>query len=138
MATEVPNIFKATKEAGVVTGGAEVLKAATKITGFTLGSSIGAAICAPLPGGVVWGAILGGLVGDKLGSLIAGKTYTEQKEENNPTAQAQTQNQGFDTGSTNPFANLSEKEQAQLAELTKQIENDPRFNIEKGQINATT
>lgn len=126
-ATEVPNICRATAEGGVVTGATEVLKAGTKIAGFTAGAAIGQALC-PIP---VVGAVIGGMLGESLASFITGKSYTEQKEKIKEEAVAEaTQSQGkhIDTGSTNPFANgLTEEQQAKLAQLEELIANDPQF-----------
>ena len=126
-ATEIPNICRATADGGLMTGAAETVKAGTKIVGFTAGAAIGQALC-PIP---IVGAIVGGMIGEKLGSLVTGKSYTEQKREIQDEAVSQAQSQQgrhLDTGSTNPFANgLTEEQQAQLAQLEEMIANDPQF-----------
>ncbi len=121
-ATQIPNIFEATKDGGLVSGGAELLKTGAKITGFTAGCAIGQAIC-PIP---IVGGILGGMVGEWLTGLVVGKSYSEQKEEiQQETAQAMQQQGGFDTGSTNPFSQGVDPQQLQM--LQEMVANDPRF-----------
>ena len=114
----LPNIFRATKDEGLVAGAGEAVKAVGSMAGFTAGFAVGQALI-PLPvvGGLIGGLLLGGLT-DK----ILGKSYTEKKAEREREAmeKAQAQIQGFDTGSTNPFANLTPEQQYQLAMMTGQ------------------
>ena len=122
-ATEVPNIFRATKDGGLVAGAAETLKAGARIGGFTAGMAIGQALI-PIP---FVGGLIGGMIGEWLTSKVVGKSYTEQKEEIQQEALAQAaQYQRFDTGATNPFA-TGMTEQQQLAMLQQMMANDPRF-----------
>ena len=122
MATEVPNIFRATKDGGLVSGAAETVKAGARIGGFTIGMAIGQSLI-PIP---FVGGLIGGMVGEWLTSKVVGKSYTEQKEEIQQEAVAQAQARGFDTGATNPFAGgMSEQEQLML--LQQMMANDPRY-----------
>lgn len=112
--TTLPNIFKATKEGGLATGATEVLKTTASITGFTVGCAIGSALC-PIP---IVGGILGGIIGGMITDKVVGKSYTDMKAEIEQKALEKAQTQGFDTGSTNPFAmGLTPEQQYQLAML---------------------
>ncbi len=117
--TTLPNIFRATKEAGVVTGAGEVLKTVGSMAGFTVGCVIGNVV---FPG---LGGLIGGLIGGFVADKIVGKSYTEKKAELQQQALVQAQQavpQGhMDTGSTNPFAaGLTPEQQYQLAMLQQQ------------------
>ena len=118
--TTLPNIFKATKEGGLVTGLGEVAKNVMSLAGFTVGCVVGNVIC-PVIGGIIGGLVCG-FIADK----IAGKSYTEKKAEIEQKAleKAQAQMQApayFDTGSTNPFAQgLTPEQQYQLAMMQQQ------------------
>ena len=119
--TTLPNIFRATKEAGVVAGAGEVVKTVGSLTGFTVGCAIGQALI-PIP---FVGGLVGGLVGGFIADKIVGKSYTEKKAELQQQALVQAQQavpQGhMDTGSTNPFAaGLTPEQQYQLAMLQQQ------------------
>lgn len=74
---ELPNIWSATTEEGILSGVFETAKAGIRTAGGTLGAVIGQAIC-PIP---VVGGLLGGVIGYSLGSFLTGKTHTEKKEE---------------------------------------------------------
>ena len=121
LATQVPNIFRATVDGGIVAGAAETVKSGAKVGGFCAGMAIGQALI-PIP---FVGGLIGGMVGEWLTEKVVGKSYTEQKEEIQREALAQAQAQ-FDTGATNPFA-TGMTEQQQLAMLQQMMANDPRF-----------
>ncbi len=77
--TELPNIIRATKDEGIVSGGAEVVKAGARLGGSMLFATLGAALGGPV------GMIAGGIIGDWLVGKIVGKTYSQrlaEKEEN--------------------------------------------------------
>ena len=73
VAFELPNIFKATKEGGLVNGAAETGKSAVRIAAGVACGAIGTAILGPL------GSIPGFIIGDLLGKLVVGKSYSEKK-----------------------------------------------------------
>ena len=75
MLMEIPNVWTATKEKGILQGAAEVLKFGARMTTAGLGSAIGAAL--PIPGG----SLIGWMAGEWIASRIVGKSYTEQKAE---------------------------------------------------------
>lgn len=70
---EIPNIVTATKEKGLWQGIKETAKPIAKLAGAGVGAAIGSAI---LPG---FGSIIGWFAGDWLAGKIVGKSYTEQK-----------------------------------------------------------
>lgn len=117
LATEIPNIWNATKENGIWAGIKETVKSGTRVGAGMAGGAIGAALLAPIPVvGPLLGGILGYMAGDKLASLFTGKSHSEKKmEQEELLAQQQEQLQqqmqqagyqggSFDTGTTNPFA----------------------------------
>lgn len=129
VAVEIPNIWSATKDKGLVGGITETAKTATRVTAGMVGGSIGAALLSPIP---VVGPIVGGLVGymagDWLASLVTGKSHTEKKMAAQSQTQAQTQSQRkFDTGTTNPFGQMSMTPQ-ELAALQMQLYGGGRYN----------
>lgn len=75
VAFELPNIFKATKEKGIIQGGKEVVKAGTRLTAASIASAIGTAVGGPI------GGIIGFVAGDWLASKVVGKSYTEHNAE---------------------------------------------------------
>lgn len=75
VAFELPNIFKATKEQGIMQGGAEVVKAGARLGGASIGAAVGTAVAGPI------GGLAGWIAGEWLTSKVVGKSYTEQKEE---------------------------------------------------------
>ena len=117
LATQIPNIYRATKDGGIVSGAAETVKSAAKIGGFTAGMVIGQSLI-PIP---FVGGLIGGMLGEMLTEKVVGKSYTEQKEEIQREAIAEAQQQSFDTGSTNPFQG-GMSEQQQLALLQEMVE----------------
>lgn len=90
VAFEIPNIFKATKNEGLVSGAAEAVKAGARIGGATLGAAIGTACLGPI------GGIAGWMLGDWLTGKIVGKSYSERQAETaaKATEAQQTQPQG--------------------------------------------
>ncbi|MFI3300829.1 MAG: hypothetical protein R3Y28_05345 [Candidatus Gastranaerophilales bacterium] len=81
LAFELPNIFKATKDEGIVSGAAETAKAGARLAGGALCAIVGGAIGGPI------GSIAGYMIGEWITGKIVGKSYTELKEER----EAQTQ-----------------------------------------------
>lgn len=75
VAFELPNIFNAIKDEGLIQGGKEIFKTGTRLTAASLASAIGAAAAGPI------GGIAGFIIGDWLASKVVGKSYTEQKAE---------------------------------------------------------
>ncbi len=100
---ELPNIFKATKEGGLVNGALEVGKSGVRIAAGIAGGAIGTAILGPL------GSIPGFIIGDLLGKLVVGKSYSEKKAaEQEKIAQAiNTSNQAFNTAITNMLPQMT-------------------------------
>ncbi len=101
---ELPNIFKATTEGGIVSGVVETAKAGLRTGGGALGAVIGQAIC-PIP--IV--GLLGGIIGYSLTGMLTGRTYTEKKEElaqamNNSQNAQQQAAQTLYAAQQNPFA----------------------------------
>ena len=103
VAFELPNIFKATKEGGLVNGALEVGKSSVRIAAGIAGGAIGTAILGPL------GSIPGFIIGDLLGKLVVGKSYSEKKAaEQEKIAQAiNTSNQAFNTAITNMLPQMT-------------------------------
>ncbi len=83
VAVELPNIFNATKNEGLLTGAGETAKAATRLGLSTLCGAITQALI-PVP---FLGGMVGFIGGDLLGRFIFGKSYTEKQ-----LAQQNTQN----------------------------------------------
>ena len=73
--TELPNIIRATKDEGIVSGGAEVVKAGARLGGSMLFATLGAALGGPV------GMIAGGIIGDWLVGKVVGKTYSQRLAE---------------------------------------------------------
>ena len=75
VAFEFPNIYRATKEEGIVGGAKEAGKAGVRLAaGMALGA-VGTAVAGPI------GSIAGFIIGDMIGKLVVGKSFTEKKEE---------------------------------------------------------
>lgn len=90
VAFEVPNIFRATKDEGLVSGAAEVAKAGLRLGAGMTCAAIGQALI-PIP---ILGGLVGYIAGDSLMGLLTGKSYTEKKEAlQNATANAEKQYQ---------------------------------------------
>lgn len=83
VASEIPNVYKAVKEKGVVQGLKETGKTVARLTSGALFAALGTAILSPIP---VVGSLLGGMAGYQLGDWIAskivGKSYSEKVAEN--------------------------------------------------------
>jgi hypothetical protein len=75
IAFELPNIYEATKDKGILQGGIEVAKAGARLTVASLAAAAGSAVAGPI------GGIVGFMVGDWVTSKIVGKSYTEEKAE---------------------------------------------------------
>ncbi len=73
LAFELPNIFKATKDGGLINGATEAAKSGVRIAAGVGFGAIGTALLGPV------GSILGFLVGDFVGKLVVGKNYSEKK-----------------------------------------------------------
>lgn len=82
IASEIPNVYKAVKEKGVVQGLKETGKTVARLTTGALFAALGTAILSPIP---VVGSFVGGMLGYSLGgwlaSKIVGKSYSEQVAE---------------------------------------------------------
>ncbi len=74
-ATSLPDIFKATANEGIVSGGAEAVKVAARVGGGTLGAAVGTAVLGPI------GGFVGYAVGDWITKKIVGASYSERKYE---------------------------------------------------------
>ena len=86
-AIELPNIFSAFKDEGLVGGVLETGKSTVRLAGATAGFAIGQALI-PIP---LVGGLIGGFVGDWLMSKIVGKSHSEKKAE--AQAEIEQQNQ---------------------------------------------
>ncbi len=75
IATELPNVIKATKEQGIGQGVAEIAKSGSRLVGGSIGAAVGSLI---FPG---VGSLVGWMVGDWITSKIVGKSYTEKQDE---------------------------------------------------------
>lgn|SRR5574344_195257 len=78
---ELPNIFTAIKEKGLVQGLKETAKTGARLAGGATCAAIGSAICPGI------GSLIGWVVGDWLTSKIVGKSYTEQKDDEKAKAE---------------------------------------------------
>lgn len=72
LAFELPNIFKASKDGGLINGGAEAAKSGVRIAAGVACGAVGSAILSPV------GGIAGFLIGDLIGKLVVGKSYSEK------------------------------------------------------------
>lgn len=75
---EIPNVYRAVRDKGVVQGLKEVGKTATRLTTGAICAAIGSALI-PIP---LVGSMAGWMLGDWIGSKIVGKSYSEQIAEN--------------------------------------------------------
>ena len=87
VALELPNIFSAFKDKGVVGGLVETGKSTIRLAGATAGFAIGQALI-PIP---VVGGLIGAFAGDWLMSKIVGKSHSEKKAEAEAAMQEQNQ-----------------------------------------------
>ena len=93
---EIPNVYKAVRDKGVVQGLKEVGKTVVRLTaGAACGTILGAALSF-IPGGSILSGMGGWMLGDWLASKVVGKSYSEkiaeaeeqnnqQEASNNPT-----------------------------------------------------
>lgn len=88
---EIYNAYQALKDKGVVAAGQELGKSTIALGGGAVGAAIGSTI---LPG---WGSLIGWIAGEWLTRQIVGKSYTDQKDEEEmrqeELVQTQTQDQ---------------------------------------------
>lgn len=137
VAFELPNIYKATKDGGLVNGAIETGKSAVRLgAGIALGA-IGGALLGPI------GSIAGFFIGDCIGKLVVGKSYSEkeaEKEEQIAQAVAEAQAQATqptftsnpettaaqNTTATNPMTPTMTPEQ--LAQLQNTLYNTNNYN----------
>lgn len=90
--TEIPNIFSAFKDKGLIGGITETAKSGARLGAGAFCAGIGSALLSPIP---VVGPLLGGLVGwtvgDWLMSKFTGKSHSEKKLEQEQQKQEQLQ-----------------------------------------------
>ncbi len=90
VAFELPNIFSAFKDKGLVGGLTEIVKSGSRLVGSMAGFAVGQALI-PIP---FVGGLIGAIAGDWLVSKITGKSHSEKKAEKEETlAQADTSEQ---------------------------------------------
>ena len=89
LAFELPNLFSAFKDKGLVDGLLETGKTSARLVGQMGGFAIGQALI-PIP---IVGGLIGSFVGDWLVSKVVGKSYSEQKAEAEEQQQAMLQQQ---------------------------------------------
>ena len=100
VAFELPNIFKATKEGGLINGAAETGKSAVRIAAGVACGAIGTAILGPL------GSIPGFIIGDLLGKLVVGKSYSEKKAAQEQKIAEMTGMNGIPGQQTTPYQTI--------------------------------
>ena len=112
VAMEIPNIYSAFKDEGLIGGITETLKSGTRFAASMAGFAVGQALI-PIP-------LLGGLIGcfatDFLTSKILGKSHTEKKQEmqeafaqsNNAEQQALALQQMLAQQQMNPYAQFAQ------------------------------
>lgn len=83
IAFELPNIFKATKDGGLLKGATEAGKSGIRLAAGIACGAIGTAVLGPV------GSLIGFFVGDLIGKFVVGKSYSEkQAEEKEKLAEA--------------------------------------------------
>ena len=117
---ELPNLFSAFKDKGLVGGVAETGKTALRLGAGMTGAAIGQALI-PIP---ILGGIVGYMAGDWLMSKFTGKSHSEKKTEleetqNQQIAQQQAMMQQYNT---NPFG-------TNASTNTNSAAVQPQFNI---------
>lgn len=135
IAVEIPNIWSATKDKGILGGVTETAKTITRVTTGMIGGAIGAALLSPIPVvGPLLGSVVGYMAGDALASIFTGKSHTEKKmaaeeqaQQSQQTQQTQTPQQHFDTGTTNPFMMQPTMTPQELAMLQMQLYGGNKF-----------
>lgn len=142
VAFELPNIFSAFKDKGLVGGVMEIGKSGARLGGFMAGMTIGAAFGGPI------GGIVGGFIGDWLVSKVVGKSHSEEKAEAEQLAMAQQGQlqtpiqqtpQYTLAAATNPSAGLPQATMTpqQLAMLQQQLYGGGNFMNDDFMANAT-
>lgn len=108
VACELPNIYTATKEQGLVQGAKETVKAGARLGGAAIGAAIGSAF-GPI------GSLAGWIAGEWLTSKVVGSSYTEQKaeaQEKQAELEAQMQeymqNGGMQEPTINPYGTYNQ------------------------------
>jgi|GEM_PF-784879 len=120
VAFELPNIVKATKEKGLITGLGETAKAGARLGGAFLGAAIGQALI-PIP---VVGSLIGFIAGEWLTSKIVGKSYSEKKAEEEAKVQEQMAAMQQQQAVPNPFnQNIPFNGQAENTTATGNVTN---------------
>ena len=121
---ELPNIFSAFKDKGLIGGCTEILKSGTRLAGGMAGFLVGQALI-PIP-------FVGGLVGafatDWLLGKVIGKSHTEQKEEA-LAKQQEAQNQYMNCINqlqSNPYLMAQNNNQQQLSPINIQPTVNPQ------------
>ena len=72
---EIPNVFRAIRDGGIVNGAAEVVKSGTRIAAGIAVGAIASAFLGPI------GLFAGYMAGDFLAKLVVGKSHTEKLDE---------------------------------------------------------
>lgn len=90
-ALELPNIYSATKDEGILSGIKETVRSGVNLAGGMAGFIIGQALCPiPIVGGLI-GGLIAGIACDKGMNMILGKSYAERKAEAEEAKQTQEQ-----------------------------------------------
>ena len=127
LAFELPNIFKATKDGGIIQGAAETGKSAVRIAAGIACGAIGTAILG------VGGSIAGFIIGDMLGKLVVGKSYSEKKAaEQQKIAEANNVNPSINQTAGSPKITLTPQD---LMLMQQMLYNNPNDDF---LYNATT
>ncbi|MBE7709362.1 MAG: hypothetical protein E7Z93_02820 [Cyanobacteria bacterium SIG32] len=83
VAFEIPNVYRAIKDGGLIYGATEVAKSGVRLATGIAAGAIGAAFLGPV------GAFAGYFIGDWLGKLVVGKSHTEKLAEQEEKQQEQ-------------------------------------------------
>ena len=127
LAFELPNIFKATKDGGIIQGAAETGKSAVRIAAGIACGAIGTAILG------VGGSIAGFIIGDMLGKPVVGKSYSEKKAaEQQKIAEANNVNPSINQTAESPKITLTPQD---LMLMQQMLYNNPNDDF---LYNATT
>lgn len=118
LAFELPNLFSAFKDKGLIGGLVETCKTSARLVGQMGGFAIGQALI-PIP---IVGGLIGSFVGDWLVSKVVGQSYSEQKAEAEEQQQAMLQPQQMQQQMT------SQPEQMPT-NLIAQADATPKINI---------
>ena len=110
LATELPNIIKASWNEGLLAGAGETAKTGVRLGLGAVGGAIGAAVI-PIP---LLGSVVGYAVGDMIGKFIVGKSYSEKQVESGANNnQKSANNFQFDPNSIPGCGNLMSDEEFQ-------------------------